>query len=61
MYCQDSLSIDVNKLLKISFVGIDTEPKLIFIKKHTIKAIIKSKNESLYVFVLVNYSKALKK
>lgn len=61
MYCQDSLSIEPTKLLNISLLGIDTEPKFTFIIKHPINTRIKKRNEILYVLVSDNYSKGLKK
>ena len=36
IYCQDSLSMEPIKLLNISLVGIDTEPKFTFSIKHPI-------------------------
>ena len=61
IYCQDSLSIVPNKLLKISLVGIETEPKFTFIKKHPINKTLIRINENLYVLEFNNYSKGLKK
>lgn len=61
IYCQDSLSIEPIKLLNISLVGIETEPKLTFTIKHPVSTRVKKINESLYVLVFGNYSKGLKK
>lgn len=54
MYCQDSLSAEPNKLLKIDLSGIDTEPKLMFIKKQIMSIKINTKNEILYVLLFGN-------
>ena len=61
IYCQDSLSIVPIKLLNISLVGIETEPKFTFSKKHPINDTISRINENLYVFESDNYSRGLKK
>ena len=42
-------------------MGIDTEPKLKFTKKHIINTNINTMKEVLYVKVLDNYFKGLKK
>ena len=61
IYCQDSLSMLPIKLLNISLVGIDTEPKFTFTIKHPISTRVKRIKENLYVLVSGNYSKGLKK
>ena len=61
MYCQDSLSAVPNKLLKIDFNGIETEPKLILIIKQIIRIKANTKKGILYVLLVCNYSKGLKK
>ena len=55
------MSIEPNKLLNISLVGIDTEPKFTFRIRHPINTSVKRMNEILYVLVSGNYSKGLKK
>lgn len=42
------------KLLNMAVVGIETEPKLTFTKKHTKRMTIKAKNGSRYVLFLGN-------
>lgn len=39
----------------------DTEPRLMFVKKQHNNTSINAENDNLYVFVLGNYSKGLKK
>ena len=41
--------MDPNKLLKISFIGIETDPKLMFIKNKAISKITNTINGVLYV------------
>ena len=61
MFGQDWWSKVPMKLLKIAWLGIETEPKLIFIKKHIINSTINATNDMVYVFGFSNYSKGLKK
>ena len=48
-------------LLKISLVGIETEPKFTFKTKQVINPRIRIKNDHLYVLDEGNYCKGLKK
>lgn len=60
--CQASLFIEFpNKLLNTSPTGIETDPKLILAKKQSINRTVNIKKESLYVLVVCNYFKGLKK
>lgn len=62
MFCHVSCSVGFPiKLLKIAFRGIDTEPKLMFMKKHMNRTTISIANETLYVFEFDNYSKGFRK
>jgi len=61
MYCQESLSAEPNKLLKIDLRGMDTEPKLMFKKKQIMSIKINTKKGILYVLLFGNYSNGLKK
>ena len=61
MYCQETLSEEPNKLLKIDLRGMDTEPKLMFTKKQVMSIKINTKKGTLYVLLFGNYSKSLKK
>jgi len=54
MYCQDSLSEEPNKLLKIDLSGIDTEPKLMFTKKQIMSIKINTTKGILYVLLFGN-------
>jgi hypothetical protein len=45
----------------MALLGIDTEPRLIFVKKHTISKILSVKKEMVYELFFCNYSKRLKK
>lgn len=61
MCCQDVFSMGSKKLLNISELGIEIDPKLILTKKHVKVAKVSIVNSILYDFVFSNYSKFLKK
>lgn len=45
----------------MALLGIDIEPKLIFVKKHAISKATSAKKEMVYELLVCNYSKRLKK
>lgn len=55
MYCQVSCPVSIPIiLLNMSFKGMDTEPRLIFIIKQIIKTIVRIENERVCVIWLDN-------
>ena len=61
MYCQDSFSIVLPiRLSIIDFKGIETEPKLKFVKKQAISNKTNTKKVILYVLNDDNYCNCLK-
>ena len=53
MYCQvDLVMLSPIKLLKTSFIGIETEPRLIFNKKIMNNKIVKIKNKIVFLFLI---------
>lgn len=61
MYSHEVFSTFPKKLLNTVFKGIETDPKLILVKKQNINTTESIRKENLYVGDLSNYSKALKK
>jgi len=61
MYSQDSLSIVPTKILNISLVGMETEPRFTFSMKQIISTTNNTINDNLYDLDSDNYSNGLKK
>lgn len=62
MYCHDGFDVVLPViLLKTSLKGMETEPKLIFTKKHSNNTIVRTINDLVYVLLSNNYSNGLKK
>ena len=52
MYCHDGFAVELpNILLKTSLKGMETEPKLIFTKKHNSNTIVNITNDLEYVLL----------